>query len=131
MTRVDARWSMNPARLSARMRASSLLRDGGLRSRVSWARRSDGWHVSPFPGDGVSEHVSAGLVLFNRHVGVVGVSSSGHWCVDASAVGGDVDEEECGVDGPALAGVAGLCVAELDVSLDIVGGKKSRFRSVR
>jgi integrase len=54
---------------------------------------------------------------------VVGFTASGHRCVDTSTVGWAVHEKKGGVNGAALGGVAGLGIAEFDVSGDIVGGE--------
>ena len=71
---------------------------------------------------------TAVLVLFGGDVGVVGRAASGHRGVDAAAVGGSVDEEQGGVDGAALVGVAGLGVAQLDVLGHVVGGEADASR---
>lgn len=69
--------------------------------------------VDPVSGDGLSECGEGGLVGFGYDVGVIGLASSGHRRVDAAAVGWGVDVEEGGVDGSALAGVAGLRISKL------------------
>lgn len=63
------------------------------------------------------------MVGFGDHVGVVGVAAAREWRVYASAVRGAVYEEECCVDGAALAGVAGLRVPEVEVLGHVVGGE--------
>jgi hypothetical protein len=71
--------------------------------------------VDPVTTDGLGEHVEGGLVVFDDNVGMVGVSPSGHRGVDTAAVGGGVNEKECDINGSALGGVAGLCVAEFEI----------------
>jgi hypothetical protein len=82
-----------------------------------------GWHVGPLPRNGVSENIDADQVVLDGHVGMVGMTPSGHRRVDTSAVGGRVHQEKCGVDGASLAGVAGLRISELDMSDHVVGGE--------
>lgn len=89
--------------------------------RYSPAR--DRWLVDPLSGDGLVEDVDGVLVVFGDDVGMVFVSASGHWRVDACLVAGCVDEEEGGVDGTALGGVACLGVAEPDIGRDVFGGE--------
>ncbi len=60
---------------------------------VVWLDMRVGWSVDPFPADGLIEHVHGSPVLGGDDVGVVLVSASGHWGVDACVVGGAVDEE--------------------------------------
>jgi hypothetical protein len=76
----------------------------------------EGRDVDPVSGERQGEHIESGLVVLGDDVGVVGFSSSGHWGVDTSTVGWAVDEEEGGVDGAALGGVAGLGIAEFEIS---------------
>jgi len=98
---------------------------GGL-CRTPWVdlgSAGDSGLVDPFSADGVGEHVEGGLVVFDYYVGMVGVSSSGHRRVDTSAIGGTVAEEESGVDGAAVDGVAGLRLSEIDMLGHVVGGQ--------
>lgn len=81
----------------------------------------DSGDVGPFPGDGVGKNVRSGLVVLDRYVGVVGASASGDGRVNASMVGGCVNEEEGRVDGSSLDGVAGLRVSEFYRFRDVVG----------
>ena len=83
----------------------------------------EGGLVDPVPGEGGCENIKDCLVLLDEYVGVVGVPSTREGRVDTVGVGGGVDEEEGGVDGAALGGVAGLGIPEFEVLGDVVGGK--------
>ena len=83
----------------------------------------EGGLVDPVSGDGLGQHIEGRLILFGGDVRVVGVPASGHGGVDAATVGGCVDEEEAGVDGAALGGVAGLGVSQLEVVGGVLDGE--------
>lgn len=83
----------------------------------------DGGLVDPASGDGVGEDVEGGVFAGGGDVGVVVVASPCEGHVDASDVGGLVEDEDGAVDGAALGGVACLGVAQLDMGGDVVDGE--------
>ena len=79
--------------------------------------------VDPVSADGLGEDVESILVFFDDDVDVVAVTASGHRGVDTATVRVAVDEEEGGVDGASLGGVAGLGVAEFEILGHVVARK--------
>ena len=89
----------------------------------------DGGLVDPVPGDRLGEDVGCRFVFAGDDVGVVGASAAGQRRVETAAVDGAVDEEETGVDGAALGGMAGLGVAKFEILDGVVGGKTHPARA--
>ena len=94
--------------------------------RIELSPANNRWLIDPFASEGLGEHIQRGVVVLDDDVGVVAVSSSGQGGVDAAAVGEAVDEENGGVDGAALGGVAGLGVAKFEMLGYVLGWEPDR-----
>jgi hypothetical protein len=87
----------------------------GLRSR------SDGGLVDPFPRHGQGEYIDSCPVLFDDDVSVVSFAPSGHRRIDTGKVGGSVGQEESGIDGASLGGMACLGISEAQLLGGVTG----------
>lgn len=90
---------------------------------VELVSAGEGGLVDPVSAKGLCEHVGRCLVVLGDYEGVVGFPAPGHGRVDTSTVGRCVDKEDGGVDGAALAGMAGLRIAQFEVTGDVLGGQ--------